>query len=146
MSEQKDKYSLIYLDSDRANITPYERLANAIIIKAVIDYERALAPTPPSQRYKKRRQEKYRERRRLEEFFGSSWYYTLTSIEPDVILKNVFSHKRSKTVRRWVKLVNRSKKPIRPELEPWQKREIRLKRRGYAKRQTTRAHGIASKQ
>lgn len=138
--------SLIYLDSDRANITPYERLANAIIIKAVIDYERALAPTPPTRRYRKHRLEKYRERRRIEKFFGSGWYYTLTDIEPNVLLKDVFTHKRSKTVRRWARLVERSRKPIRPELELWQKREIRLKRRGYAKRQTTRAYGITSKQ
>ena len=63
-------------------IDNYNNLANAIILHAVKDYRKALRtlsmnPNNRSAQY---------ERRRIEQFFRSSWFGVLTSIDPEMLI------------------------------------------------------------
>ena len=63
-------------------IDNYNNLANAIILQAVKDYRKALRtfsmnPNNRSAQY---------ERRRIEQFFRSSWFGVLTSIDPEMLI------------------------------------------------------------
>ena len=67
------------------NTTPYENLANAIIISAVRDYKKAL-----------RKLNKYPEnaaaletKAEVEEFFHSKWFETLTKADPAYIIEKI---------------------------------------------------------
>lgn len=116
--------------SRRVHISPYDRLAVAIIIQAYKDYNRALTPTPPTVKYKRVRADKRRVREECEEFFFSEWYDTLTTIQPSVLINRAMLNKRRKTERRYAKLLMQARKPDRRvELEGWQKKEIRNKRK-----------------
>lgn len=60
----------------------YNNLANAIILQAAKDYRKALRtlsmnPNNRSAQY---------ERRRIEQFFRSSWFGVLTSIDPEMLI------------------------------------------------------------
>lgn len=55
-------------------MNPYERLANAIVLKAVDDY---------------RATESAAERKEIEQFFLSSWFTTLTNADGGYILKKL---------------------------------------------------------
>lgn len=66
-------------------IDGYEKLANAIVLQAVKDYRFAL-----------RRLEKYPRnnsaiytKREIEWFFRSEWYTSLTSVEPEMLIKKL---------------------------------------------------------
>lgn len=66
-------------------IDGYEKLANAIVLQAVKDYRFAL-----------RRLEKYPRnnsaiytKREIERFFRSEWYTSLTSVEPEMLIKKL---------------------------------------------------------
>lgn len=114
----------------RSQITPEERLATAIIIQAYKDYNGALTPTPPTIKYKRVRADKRRVRRDCENFFASDWYKNLTTLDPQIMIKRAMVLKRKKCVKRFAALVLRSRKPDRSaELEDWQKREIKRKRK-----------------
>jgi len=63
-------------------MTPYENLANAIILKAVGDYRDAL-----------KRQSRFphdrdssRTKAEVERFFRSGWFSTLTTLDPEVLI------------------------------------------------------------
>lgn len=67
------------------NMTPYENLANAIIISAVRDYKKAL-----------RRLNTHPEnaaalatKAEVEEFFHSKWFETLTKVDPAYLIEKI---------------------------------------------------------
>ncbi len=60
-------------------MTPYENLANAIVMSAVVDY---------------RMSNKRRELRDIERFFLSDWFATLTDADGRVILEKLKEEKR----------------------------------------------------
>ena len=53
------------------DMTPYENLANAIILKAVKDY---------------RQTKSERTQAELERFFRSDWYHTLTNVDSEYLI------------------------------------------------------------
>lgn len=55
-------------------MTPYERLANAIIIQAVKDYRRTRNPA---------------DRAELESFFRSEWFSVLSRLDGDALLEQL---------------------------------------------------------
>lgn len=57
--------------------TPYINLANAIVSVAADDYRTALEENNETLQ------------KSLERFFYSSWYSTLTKVEPDIILERI---------------------------------------------------------
>ncbi|MCM1232413.1 MAG: hypothetical protein NC489_20010 [Ruminococcus flavefaciens] len=59
----------------RQHTDPYVNLANAIVSVAADDYRTAL------------RENNAKLKESLEEFFFSSWYKTLTSVKPDILIK-----------------------------------------------------------
>ena len=64
---------------------PYENLANAIIIRAVKDYRKALralslCPSNRSAQY---------EARDIERFFRSSYFQTLTDLNPETLISRL---------------------------------------------------------
>ena len=64
---------------------PYEVLANAIIVQAVDDYRRALHYfnlRPNNEKYQARVEE-------LEAFFYTSWFGTLTALDPDALIEKL---------------------------------------------------------
>ena len=61
---------------------PYENLANAIILRAVCDYQAAL------RRYR-RTFEVNDEMIRCEKFFRSSWYEVLTDVDGEYLIKKL---------------------------------------------------------
>lgn len=66
-------------------MTPYEKLANAIILSAVRDYRSALkrlARKPDSEIAQS-------EVKSLERFFYSGWFGVLTSVDPEYLVKNL---------------------------------------------------------
>ncbi|MEG2672525.1 MAG: hypothetical protein RR937_05055 [Ruthenibacterium sp.] len=62
--------------------TPYENLANAIILSAVADYREVLqrwVQHPQKQAY-------ISEKQSLERFFRSDWFSVLTAIDPEMLI------------------------------------------------------------
>lgn len=64
---------------------PYERLANAIILQAVKDYRNALKrlnkhPNRDIDLYMKKE---------VEQFFRSSWYSCLTTLDPEMLIRKL---------------------------------------------------------
>lgn len=65
--------------------TPYENLANAIVLSAVTDYREALRrweQHPEKQLY-------IAEKQSLERFFRSDWFSVLTSLDPEVLISKL---------------------------------------------------------
>jgi len=65
--------------------TPYENLANAIIVQAVKDYREALC------RYNLHREkDTYRQdKESIERFFRSGWFGVLTKLDPELLIKRL---------------------------------------------------------
>lgn len=59
---------------------PYENLANAIILRAVEDY---------------RLTDNEKELEKIEAFFYSDWFATLTRLDPDLLIKKLRKEKRN---------------------------------------------------
>lgn len=66
-------------------MTPYENLANAIIIQAASDYRKALADLKRNSDYKMALETKAE----CECFFRSAWFSTLTQLNPDIIIQKI---------------------------------------------------------
>ena len=66
-------------------MTPYERLANGIVLQAVKDYRDALERLShfPCDRDRQRTQAE------VERFFRSGWFSTLTSIDPEALIEKL---------------------------------------------------------
>ena len=77
--------------------TPYENLANAIIIQAAKDYKsvvRQLKKTPvPEPNALKSEKKEYEQlltkKSEILRFFNSAWYMTLTNVEPQISNRNI---------------------------------------------------------
>ena len=77
--------------------TPYENLANAIIIQAAKDYKsvvRELKKTPvPEPGTLKSEKKEYEQlltkKSEILRFFNSAWYMTLTNVDPQIIIRNI---------------------------------------------------------
>ena len=67
-------------------MTPYENLANAIIIQACKDYRKAYKRYLRRYRSTDKPDEELLE---LENFFRSDWYNTLTSIDGEYIMSRI---------------------------------------------------------
>ena len=63
-------------------MTPYNELANAIVMQAVKDYRKALKSLRLNSRNKKAMEEAMD----CEEFFRSTWYRTLTSVDGEYLI------------------------------------------------------------
>lgn len=63
----------------------YENLANAIVLQAARDYRNALKNL---QRNPRSRSALY-EKNEIEQFFHSDWYLQLTSVEPEMLIKQL---------------------------------------------------------
>jgi len=63
-------------------MNPYEELANAVVLRAVKDYRKALRTLS---RYPNKRSAQH-ECRSIEQFFRSGWFGELTSIDPEMLL------------------------------------------------------------
>ena len=63
----------------------YEKLANAIIIRAVNDYKAAL------KKYRKNpyNHEAMRNVAKIETFFRSEWFLILTNLDPEYLIENL---------------------------------------------------------
>ena len=68
-------------------MTPYERLANGIVLQAVKDYRDALERLRhfPCDRDSQRTQAE------VERFFRSGWFSTLTSVDPEALIEKLKS-------------------------------------------------------
>ena len=64
---------------------PYERLANAIVLQAVMDYRRALRKL----RKDSKDEEAVKTIVQVEKFFRSGWYQLLTSIDGEFLLNKL---------------------------------------------------------
>lgn len=82
---------------------PYERLANAIILQAVIDYRVALKKIKANPRNK----EAINEALQIEKFFRSGWYSVLTSVDGEYLIKRL-----QEEVRQSESIRGRKHKPI----------------------------------
>jgi hypothetical protein len=71
-------------------ITPYENLANAIILQAVKDYRGALKKLEKRPNYEPAKIMK----NEVERFFRSDWYRELTSIDGNILIKKLKSEGR----------------------------------------------------
>lgn len=67
------------------NMACYENLANAIILQAVKDYKWALHRLGVNPRNR----DAMHEKERLERFFHSPWYETLTDLDADRLIEGV---------------------------------------------------------
>ena len=63
-------------------MTPYNELANAIVMQAVKDYRKALKSLRLNSRNKKAMEEAME----CEEFFRSPWYRTLTFVDGEYLI------------------------------------------------------------
>ena len=70
--------------------TPYEDLANAIILMAVKDYRDALKKLMKRPRYGPAQDLK----NEVERFFRSDWYRELTSVDGNILIKKLKSEVR----------------------------------------------------
>lgn len=68
------------------NLSPYEDLANAIVLQACKDYRRAYKFHIRTHRPGDKPDEKLDE---LERFFRSEWYRTLTSVDGEYLMKRI---------------------------------------------------------
>jgi hypothetical protein len=66
-------------------ITPYENLANAIILQAVKDYRGALKKLEKRPNYEPAKIMK----NEVERFFRSDWYRELTSVDGEILIKKL---------------------------------------------------------
>lgn len=64
---------------------PYERLANAIVLQAVSDYRTVLQKI----RMYPKNKEAVDEALRIEKFFLSQWYQTLTSVDGEYLINRL---------------------------------------------------------
>ena len=64
---------------------PYERLANAIILSAVVDYRAALKKVKRNPKSKTAIDEALQ----IEKFFRSSWYQQLTSVDGEFLIRKL---------------------------------------------------------
>ena len=77
--------------------TPYENLANAIIVQAAKDYKSVLrqlkkvpVPEPDAPKPEKKGYEQLlTEKSEILRFFHSAWYRTLTNVDPQIIISNI---------------------------------------------------------
>lgn len=67
------------------NMAGYENLANAIILQAVKDYKRVLHRLDANPKNR----DAMHEKERLERFFHSPWYETLTDLDADRLIGGV---------------------------------------------------------
>lgn len=68
-----------------STVSPYENLANAIILSAVTDYREALARCrlhPTKESYQQDCDD-------IERFFRSSWFGVLTKLDPEVLIRKL---------------------------------------------------------
>ena len=70
--------------------TPYENLANAIILMAVKDYRSALKKLKKRPNYETAKIMK----NEVERFFRSDWYRELTSVDGNILIKKLKSEVR----------------------------------------------------
>lgn len=68
-------------------MNPYERLANATVLRAVEDYRDALKRLSgfPHDR------DSRRTKAEVERFFRSGWFSTLTTLDPEMLIKKLTS-------------------------------------------------------
>ena len=66
-------------------MTPYENLANAIVLRAVEDYRDALTVLE----HDPRSRESLSEKASIERFFRSGWYGTLTDLDGEYLMTGV---------------------------------------------------------
>ncbi len=66
-------------------MTPYENLTNAIILRAVDDYRDALKRLASFPHDRDNR----RTKAEVERFFHSGWFSTLTTLDPEVLIKKL---------------------------------------------------------
>ena len=77
--------------------TPYENLANAIIIQAAKDYKSVVhqlkktpVPEPNALKSEKKAYEQLLTKKsEILRFFHSAWYMTLTNVDPQIIIRNI---------------------------------------------------------
>lgn len=74
------------LDEMDNQLTPYENIANAIILQACKDYRRAYRLHVRTYRLGDKPNEKLGE---LERFFRSDWYRTLTTVDGEYLMKRI---------------------------------------------------------
>ena len=65
--------------------TPYESLANAIILRAVEDYRKALRVLSGHPYHRDALQKK----RSILRFFRSDWFRVLTNLDPELLIKRL---------------------------------------------------------
>lgn len=128
-------------------VSGYDRLAAAIVYRAVNDYQQALAPLGTGVDQKRRRKAKSSLREECEQFFYGSWYESLCDIQPDKIINKALQKHRAKVVRRYPKLIThlrkvRAKRRRELALDDWQLKEIRKARRVRVQRQIATARDI----
>lgn len=78
------------------NVDCYENLANAIVLQAVKDYKKALFRLED---HPNNRDAKY-EKKKLEQFFHSGWYNTLTDLDADTLIAGVRARVKVEAVER----------------------------------------------
>ena len=78
------------------NVDCYENLANAIVLQAVKDYKKALFRLED---HPNNRDAKY-EKKKLEQFFHSGWYNTLTDLDADTLIAGVRARVKIEAVER----------------------------------------------
>ena len=78
------------------NADCYENLANAIILQAVRDYKKVLFRLED---HPNNRDANY-EKKKLEQFFHSSWYNTLTDLDADTLISGVRARVKVEAVER----------------------------------------------
>ena len=66
-------------------MSPYENLANAIILQAVKDYRMALKCLKRNPRDN----EAQRDKAEIERFFRSEWYSALTSVDGEMLIRSL---------------------------------------------------------
>jgi hypothetical protein len=65
--------------------TPYENMANAIILRAVEDYREALGTL----RYSPHDKDAFISKDEIERFFCSGWFGLLTGIDPEMLMNRL---------------------------------------------------------
>ncbi len=65
--------------------TPYESLANAIILRAVEDYRKTLRVLSEHPYHR----DALREKRSILRFFRSDWFHVLTNLDPEILIKRL---------------------------------------------------------
>ena len=66
-------------------ISPYENLANAIILRAVVDYRSALGVL----RYSPNDKDATISKNDIERFFRSGWFSLLTNVDPEMLINRL---------------------------------------------------------